>query len=227
MTQTWHELLFAHWPIDPRALRPLVPSILPLDTYEGQCWVGIVPFHMSNVRLRWVPPFPKLSRFVELNVRTYVTLEGSPGVYFFSLDASNPIAVALARQLFYLPYFNAVMRSERLDDTIHYSSCRTHQGAPPAEFKATYRPISPVAFARQGSLEHWFTERYCLYSVAGNQRVYRADIHHVQWPLQLAELEAAQNTMAISHGIHLPDTPPLLHYAQRLEVLIWSSLRVI
>ena len=227
MTQTWHELLFAHWPITPGALRPLVPSILPLDTYEGQCWVGIVPFHMSNVRPRWVPPLPKLSRFVELNVRTYVTLHGISGVYFFSLDASNPIAVALARTFFHLPYFNALMSTERLDDTIHYSSRRTHRGAPPAEFKATYRPITPVAFARQGSLEWWLTERYCLYSVVGNQKVYRADIHHVQWPLQLAELKATCNTMAASHGIHLPDTPPLLHYAQRQDVLIWSLLRVI
>ena len=130
MTQTWHELLFAHWPIAPDALRPLVPSILPLDTYEGQCWVGIVPFHMSNVRPRWVPPLPKLSRFVELNVRTYVTLHGISGVYFFSLDASNPIAVALARTFFHLPYFNALMSTERLDDTIHYSSRRNHRGAP-------------------------------------------------------------------------------------------------
>jgi len=181
---------------------------------------------MSNVRPRWVPPLPKLSRFVELNVRTYVTLHGIPGVYFFSLDASNPIAVALARTFFHLPYFNALMSTERLDDTIHYSSRRNHRGAPPAEFKATYRPITPVAFARQGSLEWWLTERYCLYSVVGNQRVYRADIHHIQWQLQLAELNATCNTMAAFHGIHLPDTPPLLHYTQRQEVLIWSPLRV-
>jgi uncharacterized protein YqjF (DUF2071 family) len=227
MTQIWHELLFAHWPIEPGKLCPLVPSILPLDTYKGQCWVGIVPFHMTYVRPRWAPPVSNLSSFVELNVRTYVTLHGIPGVYFFSLDASNSIAVAIARAMFHLPYFNAVMRSERVDDTIHYSSRRTHRGAPPAEFKATFRPIAPITYAQPGSLESWLTERYCLYTEMGSEGVYRGDIHHVPWPLQSAELEANVDTMAISHGINLPDIPPLLHYSERLEVLIWPLRRVL
>ena len=227
MTQRWHELLFAHWPIEPGKLRPLVPPLLPLDTYEGQCWVGIVPFHMSHVRPRWMPRIPKLSRFVELNVRTYVTLHGIPGVYFFSLEASNPIAVAIARSMFHLPYFNAIMRSDRIDDTIHYASRRIHRGAPSAEFRAVYRPIAPVTYAQPGSLEQWLTERYCLYTVVDYKGVYRGDIHHVQWPLQPAELEVTNDTMAISHGIHLPDTPPLLHYAELLEVLIWPLRRVL
>ncbi len=227
MTQRWHELLFAHWPIEPGKLRPLVPPLLPLDTYEGQCWVGIIPFHMSHVRPRWMPRIPKLSGFVELNVRTYVTLHGIPGVYFFSLEASNPIAVAIARAMFHLPYFNAVMRSDRIDDTIRYSSRRIHRGAPSATFRAVYRPIAPITYAQPGSLEQWLTERYCLYTVVGNKGVYRGDIHHVQWPLQSAELEVTSDTMAISHGIHLPDTPPLLHYAGLLEVLIWPLRRVL
>jgi uncharacterized protein YqjF (DUF2071 family) len=227
MTQIWHELLFAHWPIEPGVLRSLVPSILPLDTYEGQCWVGIVPFHMTYVRPRWIPPVPELSSFVELNVRTYVTLHGIPGVYFFSLDASNPIAVVIARKMFHLPYFNAVMSSEHVDDTIHYSSRRTHRGAPPAEFKAIYRPIAPITFAHHGSLEQWLTERYCLYTVMPGEGVYRGDIHHVQWPLQPAELESSKDTMANSHGIRLPEIPPLLHYAKRQEVLIWPLKHVL
>ncbi len=227
MAQTWHELLFAHWPIEPGSLRPLVPSILPLDTYQEQCWVGVVPFHMSNVRPRWLPAVPGLSSFVELNVRTYVTLQGKPGVYFFSLDASNPVAVAIARAMFHLPYFNAEMSSKRMDDTIHYYSRRTHRDAPPAEFRATYRPIVPVSYAPHGSLEQWFTERYCLYTVVHHNRVYRGDIHHLRWPLQPAELETTCDTMAISHGIHLPNTKPLLHYANRLEVLIWPPHRVL
>jgi len=221
MTQIWNELLFAHWPIDPGVLRALVPSILPLDMYEGQCWVGIVPFHITYVRPRFIPPVPTLSSFVELNVRTYVTLHGIPGVYFFSLDASNPIAVAIARAFFHLPYFNAVMSSECVGDTIHSYSRRTHQGAPPSEFKARFRPIAPIAFAQQSSLEQWLTERYCLYTVVPGKGVYRGDIHHVPWPLQLAEIEMSKNTMAISHDIHLPEIPPLLHYSHRQEVLIW------
>ena len=227
MTQIWHELLFAHWPIALHVLRELVPSILPLDTFDGQCWVGIVPFHMTYVRPRFVPPVTILSSFVELNVRTYVTLQGIPGVYFFSLDASNPIAVALARSLFHLPYFNAVMSSKRVGDSVHYSSLRTHKGMSSAEFQAIFRPIAPIAFAQPGSLERWLTERYCLYTAIPGIGVYRGDIHHLPWPLQLAELESKKDTMAISHGIHLQHTSPLLHYAHRQEVLIWPLKHVL
>ena len=227
MTQIWHELLFAHWPISPDNLRPLVPQILPLDMYEGECWIGIVPFHMTYVRPRWIPPISALSHFVELNVRTYVTLQGIPGVYFFSLDASNPIAVALARSFFHLPYFNASMSSKRVDDVIYYNSQRTHNNAQPAEFQAVYRPTTAIFFAQLGSLEHWLTERYCLYTVKPGEGVYRGDIHHIPWSLQLAELETKKDTMAVSHNIHLPDVSPLLHYSHRQEVLIWPLKHVL
>jgi len=200
---------------------------LPLDTFEGQCWVGIVPFHMTYVRPRWVPPVTALSSFVELNVRTYVNLRGIPGVYFFSLDASSPVAVAVARAFFHLPYFSAVMSSERVSDTIHYYSHRTHKGAPPAEFQVKFRPIAPIAFAQHGSLEQWLTERYCLYTVVPGKGVYRGDIHHVPWPLQLAELEMKKDTMANSLDIHLPEMPLLLHYSHRQEVLIWPLKHVL
>lgn len=227
MTQIWHELLFAHWPISPAKLRPLVPQMLPLDTFEGECWIGIVPFYMTYVRPRWVPPIAGLSRFVELNVRTYVTLQEIPGVYFFSLDASNPIAVALARSIFHLPYFNARMSSKCIDDATHYYSRRTHKNSSLAEFQAVFRPIAPIAFAQRGSLEHWLTERYCLYTVIPGEGVYRGDIHHIPWPLQLAELDVKKNTMAISHNIRLPDVPPLLHYSRKQEVLIWPPKHVL
>ena len=169
-------------------LRELVPSILPLDTFDGQCWVGIVPFHMTYVRPRFVPPVTILSSFVELNVRTYVTLQGIPGVYFFSLDASNPIAVAIARALFHLPYFNAVMSSKRVGDSVHYSSLRTHKGMLPLNFKLSLSHCTDCICAA-GSLERWLTERYCLYTAVPGKGVYRGDIHHLPWPLQLAELE--------------------------------------
>ena len=225
MTQVWHELLFAHWPIAPHVLRPLVPSSLPLDTFDGQCWVGIVPFHMSNVHPRNFPSVPGLSQFPELNVRTYVTLHDRPGVYFFSLDAANPIAVFLARTFFLLPYFTASMSSHRVGDTIYYRSRRIHKHAPSADFVASYRPIAPVAFATPGTIEHWLTERYYLYTVS-HDHVYRGDIHHRLWPLQIAEYEPVQDTMARSHHIPLPDLPPLLHYSQLQEVLVWPLQRV-
>lgn len=226
MTQIWHDLLFAHWPIAPDTLRPLIPAMLELDTFEQEAWVGIVPFHMSNVHPRGLPSVYGLSQFPELNVRTYVKRKGEiPGVYFFSLDAGNPIAVAIARSVFHLPYFNATMNSKRIGDTIHYNSHRTHRGAPPADYTATYRPIAPVRYAQPGTLEHWLTERYSLYTTLKNT-VYRGEIHHSRWPLQVAELETTRDTMALSHGIHIPDTNPLLHYSEKQEVLIWSLHRL-
>lgn len=227
MTQIWHELLFAHYPLSPAVLRPLIPSLLEIDTFEREAWVGIVPFHMSHVRPRGFPAIRGLSAFPELNVRTYVKHNGKPSVYFFSLDAGNPIAVALARSLFHLPYFNAHMSSKRVDATIHYASHRTHKGAPLADYIAAYRPIAPVVYSTPRSLEHWFTERYSLYTVVQSHRLYRGEIHHVQWPLQKAELDITIDTMAQSHGIILADTAPLLHYSERQEVLIWPLRRIL
>lgn len=200
MTQIWHELLFAHWPISVEVLRPLIPSLLEIDTFDNTAWVGVVPFRMSHVRPRGFPAINGLSAFPELNVRTYVSAYGSLGVYFFSLDAANPVAVALARSLFHLPYFNARMSCQLADGVISYTSYRTHRGVPPATFVARYRPIAPVTQAPRGSIDYRFTERYALYTVY-QQHLYRGDIHHIPWPLQEAELEMEQNTMAQSHGI--------------------------
>lgn len=220
MGQVWHELLFAHWPIPADRLRTRMPRGLTLDTYDGQAWLGIVPFRMSNVHPRGVPSVPWLSAFPELNVRTYVVAEDRPGVYFFSLDAANPVAVALARSFFHLPYLNARMRCVLTGDTVVYTSHRSDHRAAPAELIGTYRPVGPVFVPRPGTLEHWLTERYCLYT-EHRGTLYRGDIHHVPWPLQPAEAEFTRNTLARSHGIDLPETAPLLHYSHLQEVVVW------
>jgi uncharacterized protein len=224
MKQSWHELLFAHWPLKLSTLRSLIPQPLTLDTFAGECWIGVVPFYMTQVSPRGIPAAPWLSRFPELNVRTYVTVNDKPGVYFFSLDAGNPIAVAIARTLFHLPYFNASMSHQRTGDTINYRSRRTHKGATQADFVARYGPIAAPFHAQPGTLEHFLVERYCLYTVVkqyGIDKIYRGEIHHAPWPLQVAEFESTHNTMALAAGIQLPDTTPLLHYGQLQEVLIW------
>lgn len=222
MAQTWHDLLFAHWPISPEVLRPLVPPELPLDTFDGRCWVAVAPFHMSGIRGRGLPPIPGASRFPELNVRTYVSLDGKPGVFFFSLDAASSLAVWAARTFYRLPYFYAEMSVKVADDTIDYVSRRTQGNA---ELRARYRPIAPVHLRAKRTLEHWLTERYCLYTVASSH-VYRAEIHHRPWPLQDAAAEFGINTMATAAGILLPQDPPLLHFSRRLEVLIWPLRQV-
>ncbi len=217
MKQTWHDLLFAHWPVPSDAMRPLVPAQLTLDTFEDQCWVGVVPFHMSAIRGHFLPRLPGLSAFPELNLRTYVSHSGKPGVYFFSLDAANMPAVWAARAFYHLPYFKAEMSSDDRDGSIDYSSRRVKA---PADFRGRYRAVAPVQLRDKGSLEHWLTERYCLYTVLRN-KVYRGEIHHQPWPLQDAEGEFEVNTVAAAGGISLPDTAPSLLFARKLEVLIW------
>jgi uncharacterized protein YqjF (DUF2071 family) len=221
MQQAWEQLLFAHWPLPPDVLRARIPPQLALDVFAGQAWLGVVPFGMRGVYPRYTFPVPGLSDFLELNVRTYVTLGGRPGVFFFSLDAANPLAVAIARAWYRLPYFNARMTLRlAADDWREYASARNHPGAAPADFVARYRPAGDVFLAPPGSLEAFLTERYCLYTVAGGV-VYRGEIHHAQWPLQPAEAEIAVNTMPAPHGLALPDMPPLLHFVRRIETVEW------
>lgn len=202
-------------------MRLIVPEPLTIDTFDGQSWAGVIPFHMSDIRGRGLPPLPGLSRFPELNVRTYVTYGGKPGVYFFSLDAGNLPAVWAARRFYHLPYFHAAMSSKEAGGNIRYLSRRVRAAA---EFRGKYRAIAEVRLREKGSIERWLTERYCLYTTHCGQ-VYRGEIHHAPWPLQDAEAEFEINTVALAAGISLPATAPLLHFARRLEVLIWPLRR--
>jgi uncharacterized protein len=226
MTQTWHDLLFAHWPVSLEALREKVPASFPVDRFENQAWLGIVPFYMTNVAPRFVPALPWVSSFPEMNVRTYVTVDGKPGVYFFSLDAGNPVAVGAARTLLRLPYFTASMKVERRDGYIHYASHRATPDGGLAEFAARYQPTGPVIRPQPGTLEHFLTERYCLYAVDHANYPYRLEIHHPPWPLQPAEAEISKNTMADAAGLRLPPLAPLLHFSQRQDMVAWSPERI-
>jgi uncharacterized protein YqjF (DUF2071 family) len=215
--QTWRDLLFAHWPVPSEVLRRVVPPALPIDTWEGDAWIAVTPFAVTGLRLRGTLPPPVLSQFAETNVRTYTTVDGRPGIYFLSLDAASTLAVIGARATYRLPYFRARMAIERLGGEIRYRSARV--GAT-ALLRARYRPTGAVFQARPGTLEHFLIERYCLYTVHGD-RVRRADIHHPPWDLRTADAEFAENTMAAAAGVQLGARGPLLHYAQRQDVVIW------
>jgi uncharacterized protein YqjF (DUF2071 family) len=217
----WHDLLFAHWPLLAERLRALIPPPLVLDTFEGMAWLGVVPFMMRGTTLRCVPPVPWLSDFPELNVRTYVTLDDRPGVWFFSLDAANPLAVRAARLGARLPYYDARMQCRHNGEGVSYTSVRTHPLAPLAALEARYRPTGPVYRAAAGSLDRWLTERYCLYTSDRQGHAWRLEIHHLPWPLQPAEAEFEHNTMAAPLRLELPERPPLLHFARRLDVVAW------
>ena len=226
MAQSWHDLLFAHWPVDVAAIRPHIPAGLRIDTFEERAWLGIVPFRMSGVRLRWTPPLPWLSAFPELNVRTYVTAEDKPGVWFFSLDAANSLAVLAARLSFRLPYFRAEMRCEEIKGWIQYENRRSHRGAPEANLEARYKGAGEFFEAQRGTLTYFLTERYCLYSASSVGRIYRGEIHHVPWLLQAAEARFMRNSMAEAAGLALPAAEPILHFARRQDMVAWAPHRI-
>ena len=234
MKQSWHDLLFAHWPVAVSTLAERMPRELALDLFDGTAWLGVVPFHMTNVAPRALPTPPWTSAFPELNVRTYVTHGGKPGVYFFSLDAASRLAVAVARALFHLPYHRAAMTVAVDGDWIRYESRRTADGSA-ARFGARYRPAGTVFHPIPGTLEYFLTERYCLYTVdapaaiapqtrsRAARRVARLEIHHPPWALQPAEATIDVNTMAEASGITLPATAPLLHFSKRQDVVVWRA----
>ncbi len=225
MRMTWSELLFAHWSVDPGLLRPLLPAGLTLDLSHGRAWVGVVPFLMSNVALRCCPAVLGVSRFLELNVRTYVTFDGKPDVWFFSLDAASRIAVRAARTTFNLPYMDARMAFTKREDTgIDYRSERTHRGELPAKFEANYRAVGESFRAGPGTLEHWLTARYCLYSADRKGRLYRGEIDHEPWKLSMATWTVSKNTMCDPLSVELAGDPHLL-FAQPIDVRAWMATR--
>jgi uncharacterized protein YqjF (DUF2071 family) len=248
MRQHWGKLLFMHWPLDVETLRPFVPGQLSIDTFDGKAWIGVVPFTMWGIRASFLPPLPGASAFHELNVRTYVHYQGVPGVWFFSLDAANSLAVWGARTFYHLPYFNAEMKLDQQEKTIRYSSVRTDRityaeffSAESAhfskDFQSANKPDSPrgelemnweigasLAQAQVGSIEFFLTERYCLYALHEGG-IYRSRIFHEPWPLQTAAIGSCRSNMIESLGISRPGGPPLLHYAEAIAVDIWPLKR--
>ena len=226
MTQTWNDLLFAHWPLDPSVVLANVPDAFELDVFDGRAWLGVVPFYMTNVAPRYVPALPWLSAFPELNVRTYVRVDGRAGVYFFSLDAGNPVAVHAARTLLNLPYFPSSMEVERHGARVRYRIRRKGRN-PRAELLAEYQPTGAPFQPVEGSLDYFLTERYCLYALDRRGRPYRLDIHHPPWTLQPAEAQFQRNTVAeVSSGIPLPAERPILHFAPRQDMVAWGPCRI-
>jgi uncharacterized protein YqjF (DUF2071 family) len=221
MRQTWNDLLFAHWPMEPALLRSLVPRSFELDTFDGSAWVGVVPFWMSGVAFRGLPALPA---FPELNVRTYVTAEGRAGVFFLSLDAASQLAVWGARTFLNLPYFQANM-SVCSSAQVRYTSQR-NGSAGLAEFRAAYQPDGSPFHPADGTLEWFLTERYCLYHLDRRGRPARLEIHHPRWLLQRAQAAIEVNTMGRVNGIDLPARPPLLHFAKRQDMVAWLPERL-
>lgn len=218
----WHDLCFAHWRVPAASLRVHLPDGLQLDTFDGSAWLGVVPFRMAGVRARCAPALPGLSAFPELNLRTYVTRDGRPGVWFFSLDAAHRLAVRTARRCWGLPYFDARMHcAPEGASGVRYSSERTHRGVVGATLDCRYRPIGPVFHSAPGSLEAFLTDRLCLYTRDRRGQLRRGEIEHAPWPLQRAEWSATECDMTRLLGIELRGEPESLLFARALHVRAW------
>jgi len=226
MRMVWEDLMFEHWPLEPKVLRPLVPAGLELETWDGMAWIGVVPFRMRGVRARGVPALPWLSAFPELNVRTYVRAGGKPGVWFFSLDADQPVAVAAARRLFHLNYLWAAMSCRRAGDAVAYRSRRRGAHGGGAEYRANYWALPATVDTARGTLGDFLVNRYCLYAADAKGRLFRGEIDHAPWPLREAVAEVTVDTMTRPLGFELPAREPLRWFAPRLEVVAWLPERV-
>ena len=220
MKQRWLDLLFAHWRVPAEVLRAVVPPQVPIDEFDGSAWVGVTPFRVERLRVRGTPPVPGISSFLETNVRTYTTVNGKGGIWFFSLDAENRSAVAAARRAYRLPYFRADMSFAAEGARIDYRMERVSDDGPPAALDIGYGATGPVTHAEPGTLDHFLTERYCLYTLDGGGRVMRGDIEHPPWPLQPAVAELRRNSMGGQVGAELSGEP-LLHYAECQDVVFW------
>jgi uncharacterized protein YqjF (DUF2071 family) len=219
----WLDLAFIHWRAPIGALRKCVPDGVEIDTFDGTAWIGIVPFRMEGIRHRLLPPIPGLRAFPELNLRTYVMRDGKPGVWFLSLDATNKTAVKTVRKRFGLPYFLAQISADGIAEAgVRYRSRRIDQHAPASEFVADYRPTESSKPSAAGTLEHFLTERYCLYASPAEGKIGRLEILHEPWPLQKAEVQIERCTMLDQLGLSLPKEKPLVHFAKRLDVVAWT-----
>lgn len=222
MTQKWNDLLFMHFPVSQNILAAQLPKGIELDTFEGNAWISITPFRVTNMHFRNMPPLPLIHSFIEINVRTYVKKNGVPGVFFLCMDVNNLPAVLGAR-IAALPYFYAKMNMKKKKDTIHIESIRKNTSD--IALKGSYRPASAAYFPDRSSLTYWLMERYFLWSSRGDT-LFRGDIHHMQWKVQDAEVIIEKQNL-------LPDLPdhsilgnPIFHLADTKRVLVWPIKKV-
>lgn len=220
MSQTWSNLLFMHWPVDEAILAPYLPRPLEVDQHEGTGWIGLIPFQMQKVRPVVGPPIPGLSSFGEVNVRTYVMHHGEPGVWFFSLDASSPLAVWLARTVFHLPYYRASIKSDQDEAGFRFRSRRRTKSEPGADLEVAWQPGAPLGRIKPGSLDWFLTERYRLFTAVKNE-IRSVEIRHEPWPLRHATLQHFESSLIEATGLPTPTGAPVLHHSDELAVEVW------
>ncbi|WP_010651685.1 YqjF family protein [Oceanobacillus massiliensis] len=224
LRQRWRNVSFMHWAVQPKHLRPFIPDRLTIDTYHSQAWIGILVFDMESIHFRGLPKLSLTPRFSEVNVRTYVTYNGVPGIYFLSIDVDNWASSKIAKRWYRLPYHDAAIANEPALHTYHYESIRRKQTYLKAEGSVT--PISEIYHSEKKSLDYWLTERYRLYT-AQKSALYEADIHHKPWPLQKAEANISRNSHLSRLKIDVnPFSPTVVHFSQGVDTLFWNIKKI-
>lgn len=218
MRQSWRNALFLHWPVHPNQLQPLLPSSVVIDTYEGSAWIGIVAFWMKGIYFRGIPFLSVIPPFAEMNVRTYVRYNGKPGVFFITLDVGDWASLNIAKKWYRLPYHTADVQIQQTGSVISYTNARKYE---PVFFEGSCTPASEVFFPKEGTLDHFLTEKYCFYTTKNKQDLYHGDIHHQPWPLQKAEIEIGRNTLLSTLNIRA-DERPIAHFSKGVDSLMWN-----
>jgi uncharacterized protein YqjF (DUF2071 family) len=225
LAQTWLDTCFLHWPVEPEAVRRAVPHELPIETFEGRAWVTITPLFIRASRPRLVPPVFPWASFPEVNLRTYTTVDGKPGIYFLSLECASAVAVAVARAIYRLPYRLARIAMRREGPRTTVRSRRIGPGPRQVGLAVGYQPVGDPVTTAPGSLDHWLLERYCCYGVDRLLGVLRTEIQHPPWRVRGADVEVRENTLASAHRLPLQGEP-LVHLGDRQDVLFWAPRRV-
>ncbi|MGG1398021.1 DUF2071 domain-containing protein [Bacillus salipaludis] len=226
MRQTWSNILFLHWPIPLNILRPHIPSSLQIDTFNGSAWIGVIVFVLEGIFPRGISSISLTPKFPEMNVRTYVTCDGKPGIYFLSIDVENWASLKIAKRWFHLPYYSAQVSFRKEGQSFHIHSSRNGNFNTPITFKGKYVPVSEVYFPKEGTLDHWLTERYCLYSSNNGDNIYCGEIHHLPWPLQKAEMEIFRNTLLSPFHFDISEVDPIVHFSTGVESLMWNIKKI-
>jgi len=220
---TWRDLLFASWRVPVEMLRPHVPPAHAIDTFDGSAWVTMVPMRVTGMHWRGVPPIQGIDTLRELNLRTYTTRNGKPGVYFLSIECPSVFNDWMAQHCFGVPYYEAQIATYSDGSSFRFAAERTQKDKPPAAFFANFSPTGETFSPQPGTLEQFLVERYCLYFVK-DRSIYRGDIHHDDWKLQLAETQIDVNTVPGAAGLDLPAKPDHTVFCIRTDTLIWPPV---
>lgn len=224
MEQKWRDLLFLHWESDPVEIQRTLPQGLYVDTFDEKAYIGITPFFMKDIRASFLPAFSPVPDFRECNFRTYVHNEqGIPGIWFYSLDADQWLAVNFAK-LLSLPYYYASIDAfkdlETEEITYHLSRKNTPENK---RSLFRYRKRGEEFFADPGTLWFFFIERYLIYSLDKISRnLVSGRVHHSPYPLYHVDVSKYDTNLFELNGIRKPDTPPVhMVYSSGVDVNIY------